>query len=371
MNQLAQHIAILSLVLAFAVSALPLDAQAVDSAQRFQTTNTAENSLEASRPNQITYDTVLGQLNNPCGIAIQPETGHVFVADSGHRRVIRVVDGKLEEVIIDFSRDYFGKGPFYEIGPLSLLFLDENRLLVGSGGHPDGEDRIAVFEIPPVGGEPIKADQFAGAPFTLPKSDDTPPEGDFFGLARVGDNIFVTCNGNDKKSWISVATVEEGKLTSFERSIALKPETRTSAPTGITVSPEGYLAVAQMGAIDGDRDSRLTFCNPYTGEVTVSFKTGSQDLTGLAYGPKRGRLFATDFNWADTKQGALVKLVALGPKGCESRRLLTLEKPTALCFAPNGDLYITLAGNTSEGRETPDGKLIVVKGLDDEPGEEK
>jgi glucose/arabinose dehydrogenase len=40
-------------------------------------------------------ETVVGGLNNPCGIAIQPETGHVFIADSGAGRVVRVVEGKI------------------------------------------------------------------------------------------------------------------------------------------------------------------------------------------------------------------------------------------------------------------------------------
>ncbi|MDB4468390.1 hypothetical protein N9093_00880, partial [bacterium] len=48
---------------------------------------------------KVEVKTVVERLNNPCGVAIQPTTGHVFVSDSGALRVIRIVDGKAEPVI--------------------------------------------------------------------------------------------------------------------------------------------------------------------------------------------------------------------------------------------------------------------------------
>ena len=68
-------------------------------------------------------------------MAIQPETGHVFVAESGALKVVRIVDGESEDVVVGFSKDYTGKSPIYEIGPLSLLFLDRDTLLIGDGGQ--------------------------------------------------------------------------------------------------------------------------------------------------------------------------------------------------------------------------------------------
>ena len=44
-------------------------------------------------------ETILDGLNNPCGVAIQPETGDVFVADSAAGKVVRVKDGKASDVI--------------------------------------------------------------------------------------------------------------------------------------------------------------------------------------------------------------------------------------------------------------------------------
>lgn len=39
--------------------------------------------------------TVVDGLDNPAGIAIQPETGDIFVSDSGASRVIRVSTARL------------------------------------------------------------------------------------------------------------------------------------------------------------------------------------------------------------------------------------------------------------------------------------
>src|SRR5262249_26266828 len=76
---------------------------------------------------------VLEGLHNPTGLAKQPGTGHIFVADSGAGKVIRIVDGKAQDVITDFAQDIYGKGPQYKIGPLGLAFIDENTLVVSDG----------------------------------------------------------------------------------------------------------------------------------------------------------------------------------------------------------------------------------------------
>ena len=80
---------------------------------------------------ELEFETVLDGLDNPCGVAVQPETNHVFVSDSGAGKVIRVVDGKAQAVIVEFPRDTYGKGPKYQIGPLGLTFLDKDTLVVG------------------------------------------------------------------------------------------------------------------------------------------------------------------------------------------------------------------------------------------------
>ncbi len=316
----------------------------------------------------IVVETVVEGLNNPSGVAIQPETGHVFVADSGALRVVRIVDGKVEPVIVEFSKDAYGKGPIYDIGPLGLLFLDKDTLVVGGGGEPDGEEMIRVYKVPAVGEDPINAEKTEGEPKKLPAVGDIVGEGNFYGLAEGTKGVYVTCNGDDVKGWVSLATIKDGKIDTFERRIATKEATKVDAPVAITMSPEGHIAVGQMGEINEAADSLLTFYNE-DGKLLDNFKTGLNDITGLAYGPNNGRLFATDFNWLDTDNGGLYKIIAIKDdyENCTAKELVKLKKPTALAFHPDGDLYITLAGNTSEGSEKPDGKLVMIKGLDDKP----
>ena len=132
--------------------------------------------------------TVVDGLDNPAGVAIQPDTGHVFVSDSGASRVIRVVDGKAQDVITDFPVDVYGKGPKYNIGPLGLVFLDKNTLVVGGGGLVDGEELLRVYKVPEAGQPAIKASKMENSS-KLVASDEVKGEGNFYGV--VSNDKFV------------------------------------------------------------------------------------------------------------------------------------------------------------------------------------
>ena len=159
-----------------------------------------------------TVDTVAEGLNVPCGVAIQPETGHVFVADSAAGRVVRIVDGKVEDVIVDFPIDKYGKGPVYPIGPLGLTFIDQKVLAVGGGGYPDAKDKLRVYNVPDVGAAALNADEDDVSALELPATEKLAGEGNFYGVAFTGDALFVTCNGDDTKGWIARAGVKGAKL---------------------------------------------------------------------------------------------------------------------------------------------------------------
>src|SRR5688572_14432925 len=70
-------------------------------------------------------ETVVSGLNGPSGIAIQPETGVVFVAESGAGRIGRIVDGKLEQVIEGIRDDASADGVADTRGKVSLAFVDK------------------------------------------------------------------------------------------------------------------------------------------------------------------------------------------------------------------------------------------------------
>ena len=293
---------------------------------------------------------VLSDLDNPTGIAIQPETGIVFVSNSGASQVIKVVNGKAEPVITDFPVDVYGKGPNYNIGPLGLLFLDKKTLVVGGGGLVDGQDLLRVYELPE-DGKPIKADAMK-ASFPLIESGELKGEGNFYALAATPDAIFVTCNGDDTKGWISRATLKGTEVGPFERYLATKEATQVDAPVGITMSPKGnYLVVGQMGEITVPNDGLLTFYDVTSKETLLNLKTNLHDITAVAYSP-RGQLYVLDFAWADTTQGGLFQILEdkSAESGMRTKKITALDKPTAMAFDADGALYITVIGEEKKGQ---------------------
>ena len=318
---------------------------------------------------EFTVETVVEGLSNPCGVAVQPGTGHVFVSESGAGRIVRIVDDKIESVIQGFPLDSYGTSPELKIGPLGLAFTDQDTLVVGSGGNPEN-DHLAIYKIPEPESVPLEVTAHSGKPQSLPADSERgiPAEGDFYGVAMIGEMVFVTCQGDDTKGWLSSAEVVDGELTSFKRTIATKEKTGVDAPLAITRSPEGYLVVSQMGETDASIDSVLAFYDQSNEElVDWRYETGLNDIVALAYGPKRGRLFAADICWSNPSAGALYKLVGESPNKCRAIKITGLERPTAMSFDSDGNLFVTVMGLTSEGAETPSGKLLKISGLDDAP----
>jgi DNA-binding beta-propeller fold protein YncE len=304
-------------------------------------------------------ETVLEGLTNPCAVAIQPETGHVFVSDSGAGRIIRVVDGKAQDVITDFPSDVYGKGPKYDIGPLGLAFLDKDTLVVGGGGLVDTDELVRIYSVPAAGEPAIKADAMKASLGPLSHSEELKAEGNYYGVTANKHGIFVTCNGDDTKGWISMASLEGTKPGEYKRFIATKELVKVDAPVAITTSPQGVLVVGQMGEITVPEDSLLTFYHAETGNMLMNLETGLFDITGLAYSPK-GHLYATDFAWMAPENGGLFRLDSEGEgkkQTISAVKIIGLDKPTSLAFGDDGTLYIaTIGASDDEGKKT--GKLV-------------
>ena len=324
----------------------------------------AASPLVAADP---TVETVIDGLYNPCAVAVQPDTGVVFVSDSGAGRVIRVVDGKAQDVIVGFAKDVYGKGPKFDIGPLGLVFLDKDTLVVGGGDYPDGDELLRVFSVPAAGSPAIKASDATGS-FKMPATGDVKGEGNFYGLAATETAIFVTCNGDDTKGWISRAAIQKGKVTEFKRFLATKEATEVDAPIAATIrislSPEkpDLLVIGQGGEVTVPEDALLTFYDVKTGKMLLNLETGLYDITGLAYSADSKKLFATDFAWMKTTEGGLFQLISTddnGKQSVEAKKLVSLDKPTALAI--QGDtIYVTVFGTPAEGSDAKTGKLVKV-----------
>ncbi len=328
----------------------------------------ASSTLGQEKTSQV----ILEDLNNPCGVAIQPGTGMVFVSDSGNGRVFKISEKKPVDVIVDFPVNPFELDGSLKFGPLGVIFRGRDTLIVGGGGEKDGEDAIMAFDLTKLGAVPLTPED-AEFNLTLPADSENPAEGNYFSFDLTRTRMFVTCGGVGDKGWIAVADLADDGISNLRRQIPSSELARVAGPGGLTISPEGHVVVTQMGSRDTPGDSVLAFYSP-AGELLDKFPTGLNDIVALKYGPRKRRLFALDFSWADPKQGGLYQLIAVDSQnGCKAKLITSLQRPTAMAFDRNGDLYVTICGvdkavpDDLQGEDEllPDpGKLVLIKDVD-------
>jgi len=172
--------------------------------------------------------------------------------------------------------------------------------------------------------------------------------------------VYITCNGDDTKGWIAKADLNGSKFGKLERWLPTKEAVEVDAPVAITVNKQGDLVVGQFGEVNKPQDSLLTFYSAKTGKMLSNYETKLYDITGLAYSPKTGYLYATDFAWMKPDEGGLYRLDASGTS-VKTQKIASLDKPTALAFASDGTLYITAIGPKGESENaSKQGKLLKV-----------
>jgi glucose/arabinose dehydrogenase len=305
---------------------------------------------------------VVGGLSNPCGVAIQPGTNDIFLTDSANGRVCRVANGKLQDVITGSPKDVYGKGPFYDIGPLGLVFTTDGKsLIVGDGGYKDGEECVRVYPVPEAGKAALNYEKDASQKLgPLAPAEGLLGEGNLYALALSPTALYVTCNGDDTKGWVAKADLNGTKFGKLERWLPTKEMVEVDAPVGIALSKQGDIVVGQFGEVNKPQDSLLTFYSAKTGKMLMNLETKLYDITGLAYSPKTGLLYATDFAWMKPEEGGLYRLDA-SQTGVKTTKIASLDKPTALAFATDGTLYITVIGPKGESENAPkQGKLVKI-----------
>jgi sugar lactone lactonase YvrE len=307
---------------------------------------------------------VLVGLLNPSGLAMQPGTDHLMVSDSGAGRIFgfSTDDWHADKVIIKFDIDKYGKGPIYDIGPLGLAFVGK-RLVVGGGDQVDGKEVVYFFDLPPHG-KTIEAKDaaFKTNPIKEGHKDSPKGEGNFYAIAHTNDAIYVTSNGDDTKGWVLKADIgkdgKPGELTPF---IATKTKVEVDAPIAIVVDEHGHLVIGQGGEVNVAGDSLLTIYDAKSGELIAKAKTGLNDITGLAYGPKSKKLYAIDFSWVDPKAGGLYRLDLSGEEKdatVKTEKLCPLDKPAAMCFGADGALYVAEFGTVDESKKDEKGNVV-------------
>ena len=400
---------------------------------------------------EVVVETVVEGLNNPFAVAIQPETGHVFVSESGAGRVIRVVKKKIDPVITDFPLGEFHNA---QAGPLGLLFFSKDLLAVGGAGQSAGEETIATYKVPEFvkkkkkkkdeedaaaeggakegedegdeskekegdekeseeevsdeekdaegddedgekkegekkegeeaegeeaegeeaakPGEPITADKHEDDPLKMTKSDEGAAGENFAHMIKKHTTVFIVADSDPEKGWVATAkATEEGKLSKLAHTIPTVELSGYASPSCLAISPEGkHLVVSQMGDADESADSQLTFYS-LKGKLLQNFEIPLHDISAFAYSPQRKHLFAADISRKDPSKGALVKLIGAGEK-CTVKEIQKMEGVTSMAFNDSGDLYVTVLGDPAKAAAgTPNGKLLLIKGLDETPEPEE
>jgi DNA-binding beta-propeller fold protein YncE len=325
----------------------------------------SQETSETAPSQSVKAETVVGGLNSPCGVAIQPETGTLFVSDSGEGRICRIVEGKLEPVIAGSRRNALALSAKHQVGPLGLLFLDRERLVVGDGGYGEGQDCVRVFKLPAASAEPLNYEDSGLLKLgPLAAEGDFKATGSFFGLAANKAGLYVTSTGKDHSS-ILKAEIRGTKLGDLTRIDPSPTPSVSQHPTPIVVSMRGELVVAETGRPDASDESVLKFYSARTDEPLLSLKTGLHSVTALGYSPKSGLLYATNFASSRSGDGGVYRLdsdSSTGELKIKPTRIASLAKPSALAFDKDGNAYVTLFGDESE--EAPHGGSVVkVSGL--------
>jgi hypothetical protein len=319
---------------------------------------------------ELVIETLLTGLNNPCGVAVRPSDSNdryeIFVADSGAGRIIRVSSDEpntASDVITGFPTAALAKSAL-AVGPIGLLFLDHNSLIVGASGSNGAQ--VLLFELSNQS-ESTTSDQAKQQVEILAGE---PSRNHIFALARtrandvVTDAIVLTCFADDHSGDVRKIPLRAETLAEPKPFAAADDVSAANVPAAITLGESGHPVVGWVGSLESPRDSRLIFYNPINGSRSIELSTELYDVLGLAYSPKSGNLYAVDAAWMNAAEGGVFRVDDASEPGtpqCKTVKIAELPRPTALAFGPDGALYISALGDVN-GESKRDGKLFKITG---------
>jgi hypothetical protein len=282
-------------------------------------------------------ETLLKNLNRPCGIAVRPggtaDRFEVFIAESGAGNVVRWSSqaSQTPAKIITGFKTQDATDPFHQTGPLALGFLDPGLLIVGAKQDQDGSF-VRAYELPD-GEAALGANAAADSGANASGFDGSICSA----LVRthanesVPDALVMAVRAPGNRSRLLKARVQAGTI-----GVAKPFETNSAAePHALAISNSGRVVVA-------DAAGGLTFYSPIDGQIELPLKTDLKQFTALAYNPANGSLYAADF------AGGVQRIEDASEPGraaCRTVKIADVARPTALAFAPDGSLYVVTFGN--------------------------
>jgi hypothetical protein len=319
---------------------------------------------------QFVIKNVQTGLDNPVGLAIRGGAAdggpfELFFSESGGGRVMRLSTDKpdeLQPVVTGFPTRMFRRGNEYRVGPLGLAFLSRMKLAVGLGGGT-ADVPIAVYNLPEAGQS--VAHDAAVADASLPASNNSPTSAVFFSLTRTEGSLLIAACDDEGVGGVYKASIDANELSSL-RQLAKAPSAASARGVlGVTINPKpraNYLLSVQMGDVGEQRDSRITFYAPGSGDVALQLQAGVRDAAAVAYSPT-GDLYLADAAWDDPASGAVYRIDAAevdGRQSCRPVKIAAVERPTSLAFTADGSLYVTAFGDRNDPDAPSTGALLKI-----------
>jgi hypothetical protein len=311
----------------------------------------------AAEPAPSAVQKVAMGLKSPCSVAVRPDGAadqyEVFVADAGAGKVVKFATnnpGKSTDVVSGFTIPQANNGNGAQTGIQSLLFLDHLRLLV-TGTDDDAEPFFQLYELPE-SYTPLSSDQHkADVRLSAGKKNDANGIRTLSGIARTqpnekfGDVLIVPSRADTGSDGLVVIPVRAGMLAE-PVAVQLTNPGGDLAIDAITAAKSGYIALAGR-AEKSDESSVLAFVNPLDRSVVMQVPIALERIVALAYNPKTGNLYAANSATSNKSHSGIFRVDATennGALACKLKKVASVETPTALAFAPNGTLYITVSG---------------------------
>lgn len=275
-------------------------------------------------------------LNYPTGVAVHPINESIYVADSGHDKIIRFLNGKAEVVISNAQANEDNYTLHRTGGPRGIVFSGNGKqLFVGLSGGETDQDRIGIYDVESLP-TTFDGNDHATSITIAPQNDNVHRH--FFGIACDTSNVWITGIDNPESGW--VYQISEHSSATLRDVVNTWKSTQTQNPTAITISPAGFLLVGLRG--DLKNSSVLGFFDRETGVLKARFDIGVAGLIALAYHPINGKLYGLINNPKTPENNGLYKLVARARNTkCEALMQMQIANPWAMAFSKSGDLWVT------------------------------
>lgn len=318
----------------------------------------------ATTADDVNVEELAGGLVDPIAVVLRPGGSRsgpdLLVVESPKGRVLGFSttkpDAEPVEILASVSADGSEK-----VGP--ALFRSRNRLLLGSVAADSSSASIVEFDIDDEKLPMKAADRTVLFTYKPQSSESEPGEVQLASMARDVDSLIVATHDHQ---WLLAGKLKSGpaeELTPFVRTLDM---TKIGTPQAIAYNDKGYLVVAETGKDNDKGDSMLVFYHPTdsTTKPLLALPFDLDDIRALAYSPKTGCLYAAAARALTERSGIFRIDSAIDPdtkqQSCETVLVTETALPTAMAFAEDGTLYVTVVD--MEENQAASGKLLKITG---------